>query len=103
MSDEKRVEAATSPAASSVDFEEYHISAPEFGSYEPHVFSDPVRRLHWQDVYEKVNYEGRHRFDASMTWSPQSERLLKRKVAPILRKLPNTRGLFIKEKPEADL
>jgi hypothetical protein len=86
MSDEKRIEAGNSPSASSINIDEYQLSARQYGSYEPHVFSDPVRRQHWQDIYETARYEGRHRFDPELTWSPQSERLLKRKVALDMRK-----------------
>lgn len=53
---------------------------PQYGSVFPHFFSHPEREQHWRDVYESCSYEGRHRFDASFTWSGQSERLLKRKV-----------------------
>ena len=45
-----------------------------------HVFSDPARAEHWQRLYQEADYEGRHRFDPSFRWSPQGERLLKRKV-----------------------
>ncbi|KAF4918022.1 putative transporter [Colletotrichum viniferum] len=50
------------------------------GSVEPHVFSDPRRAAHWQHVYESATYEGRHRFNASLTWSAEEEKGLKKKV-----------------------
>ncbi|KAI8190795.1 putative transporter [Colletotrichum sp. SAR 10_70] len=37
------------------------------GSVEPHVFSNPRRATHWQQVYESATYEGRHRFNAALT------------------------------------
>ncbi|KAL0942649.1 yil166c-like protein [Colletotrichum truncatum] len=50
------------------------------GSIEPHVFSNPRRAAHWQQIYENATYEGRHRFDASLTWSAEEEKRLKKKV-----------------------
>lgn len=50
------------------------------GSIEPHVFSNPRRAAHWQHVYESATYEGRHRFNATLTWSAEEERRLKKKV-----------------------
>jgi hypothetical protein len=83
MAAEKRVDTGTSPAPSTLGLgEDYQVASRAYGSVEPHVFSDPERCRHWEDIYEKVDYEGRHRFDPALTWSPQSERLLKRKVAP---------------------
>lgn len=45
-----------------------------------HIFSDPVVAEHWVSVYEKANYENRHRFDPSFTWSAEEERKLVRKI-----------------------
>ncbi|KAE9570716.1 hypothetical protein CGMCC3_g13177 [Colletotrichum fructicola] len=50
------------------------------GSVEPHVFSNPRRATHWQQVYESATYEGRHRFNAALTWSAEEEKRLKKKV-----------------------
>lgn len=47
---------------------------------EHHIFSDPVVAEHWRDIYEKANYENRHRFDPTFTWSPEEERALVRKM-----------------------
>lgn len=51
------------------------------GSVEPHVFSNPRRASHWQQIYENAAYEGRHRFDASLTWSVDEEKKLRKRVA----------------------
>ncbi|KAF2185217.1 allantoate permease [Zopfia rhizophila CBS 207.26] len=81
---EKQVETGISTESSTpssvLDFEEIAGSSRQLGSVEPHVFSDPIRAAHWREVYEKVKYEGRRRFDPMLTWSPQTERLLKRKL-----------------------
>ncbi|KAF4827183.1 putative transporter [Colletotrichum tropicale] len=50
------------------------------GSVEPHVFSNPRRTAHWQQVYESATYEGRHRFNATLTWSMEEEKRLKNKL-----------------------
>ncbi|KAL5363846.1 major facilitator superfamily domain-containing protein [Aspergillus floccosus] len=55
-------------------------SADQLGSTEPHVFSDPIRAAHWQNVYERVQYEGRSRFDPAFTWTASAERRVKMKV-----------------------
>lgn len=53
------------------------------GSIGEHVFSDPAVAAHWREIYENAKYESRHRFDPGLTWSAQSERLLKRKVISV--------------------
>lgn len=45
-----------------------------------HVFSDPVVAEHWLAIYEKANYENRHRFDPTFAWSAEEERKLVRKI-----------------------
>lgn len=54
-----------------------------YGSVEPHVFSDPASAQYWREVFEKAQYECRHRFDTSFQWSAQDEKLLKWKVDTI--------------------
>lgn len=45
-----------------------------------HVFSDPLAAEHWRNIYEKAEYENRHRFDPEFTWTAEDERKLVRKV-----------------------
>ncbi|KAL2819558.1 major facilitator superfamily domain-containing protein [Aspergillus cavernicola] len=52
----------------------------QLGSTEPHVFSDSTRAAYWRNVYETVKYEGRSRFDPSLTWTAETERRLKMKL-----------------------
>lgn len=52
----------------------------DYGSDGNHVFSDPNVADYWRGVYEKAQYEGRHRFDPTLTWSAEEERKLKRRV-----------------------
>ncbi|KAL6872207.1 major facilitator superfamily transporter [Trichoderma longibrachiatum] len=51
-----------------------------FGSTKDHPFSDPAMAAHWRGVYEKANYENRHRFDPEFTWTAEEERRLVRKI-----------------------
>jgi hypothetical protein len=51
------------------------------GSDNNHVFAEPKVAEYWKGVYEKAEYEGRHRFDPSLTWSASEEIKLKRKVS----------------------
>lgn len=43
-------------------------------------FLDPDVADHWRNVYEQAQYECRHVFDPSLTWSPEEERRLIWKV-----------------------
>lgn len=52
----------------------------DYGSDSNHVFSDPKVADYWRGVYEKAQYEGRHRFDPTLTWSADEEKKLKRRV-----------------------
>jgi hypothetical protein len=45
-----------------------------------HPFSDPEIADRWRKVYEKAEYENRHRFDPSFTWTDSEEKKLVRKV-----------------------
>jgi len=45
-----------------------------------HPFSDPEIADRWRKVYEKAEYENRHRFDPSFTWTDHEEKKLVRKV-----------------------
>jgi hypothetical protein len=52
----------------------------DYGSYHGHVFSDEKKAEYWRNVYETAQYEGRHRFDPTLTWTAKEEKALKRKV-----------------------
>ena len=52
----------------------------DYGSDSNHVFSDPKVADYWRGVYENAKYEGRHRFDPTLTWSADEEKKLKRRV-----------------------
>ncbi|EFQ34668.1 major facilitator superfamily transporter [Colletotrichum graminicola M1.001] len=54
--------------------------AQQHGSTDEHVFSDPVTADYWRKVYEKAQYENRHRFDPSYQWSAEDERKLVKKI-----------------------
>lgn len=58
------------------------IPASEEGGYdnEKNPFRDPTVAQHWRDVYEKSQYECRHVFDPSLSWSEEEERRLVRKL-----------------------
>jgi hypothetical protein len=56
-----------------------------------HVFKDPVTEKYWREVYDKAEYEGRHRFDPHFSWTPQEEKRLVRKVRG--QALPRRRSL----------
>ncbi|KAF5637504.1 permease [Fusarium sp. NRRL 25303] len=45
-----------------------------------HPFSDPEVADRWRKVYENAQYENRHRFDPSFTWTAQEEKKLVRKI-----------------------
>jgi hypothetical protein len=53
-----------------------------YGSTQQHVFSDPSNLSYWTGVYEAAKYEGCHRFNALLQWSPSEEKRLVRKVCP---------------------
>lgn len=58
------------------------IPASEESGYddEKNPFRDPAVAQHWRDVYEKSQYECRHVFDPSLSWSEEEERRLVRKL-----------------------
>ncbi|CAK7237874.1 hypothetical protein SBRCBS47491_010185 [Sporothrix bragantina] len=49
-------------------------------SLEKNPFADPEIAEYWRGVYENANYECRHVFDPSFTWSEEEERKLVRKL-----------------------
>lgn len=81
----------SSLAAGGKDFGEKHtvnevISASERSSTEleksqsNNPFLDPEVASHYAEVYEKAQYECRHEFDPSFTWTPQEEKKLVRRL-----------------------
>ena len=44
------------------------------------IFSDPEIVAHYRSVYEKAKYECRHVFDPEVTWEPDEEKRLIRKL-----------------------
>jgi hypothetical protein len=61
-----------------------------FGSTDDHPFADPAMASRWREIYEKANYENRHRFDPEFKWTAEEEKRLVRKV----QHLPMTNAHF---------
>lgn len=53
----------------------------QYGSIEPHIFTEPSRAEHWRSVYGASKYECRHRFDPAFQWSATEEKKALRKVS----------------------
>ena len=53
----------------------------DYGSDRHHVFADPKVADYWRSVYDKAQYECRHRFDTELTWSAAEEKKLRRRVS----------------------
>lgn len=66
------------PTSSSIDEERV---ANDLESDGQHIFSDPKVAEYWRGVYEKAQYECRHRFNPSATWTPEEELKLRRRVS----------------------
>jgi hypothetical protein len=49
-------------------------------SIDDHIFKDEATAKYWRNVYDKAQYEGRHRFDPNYTWTEKEEKKLVRKV-----------------------
>jgi hypothetical protein len=49
-------------------------------SFSDNVFEDPEVRAYYQQLYEDSKYECRHVFDATITWTPEEEKALVRKL-----------------------
>ncbi|KAL4727189.1 hypothetical protein ACLX1H_006090 [Fusarium chlamydosporum] len=64
VKDQSHIDSGDESAASSVE----------------HPFTDPEIADRWRKVYEKAQYENRHRFDPSFTWTDHEEKRLLRKI-----------------------
>ncbi|CZS94175.1 related to permease [Rhynchosporium agropyri] len=81
-SDEKNVlkeTGASNPPNSDSDSEVQDVTT-EYGSSHNHVFSRPSVAEYWREVYEKAEYEGRHRYDPLFTWTAAEEKRVRRKI-----------------------
>jgi len=75
--DTKDVAALTSSPSASED----SGSDEEFeDDLEKNPFLDPNVAAHWKQVYENANYECRHVFDPTLTWTEEEEKRVIRKV-----------------------
>lgn len=45
-----------------------------------HVFQDEKVAEHWRQLYDRTNYENRHRFDPNLEWTAAEEKSVLRKV-----------------------
>ncbi|KAK3360567.1 major facilitator superfamily domain-containing protein [Lasiosphaeria hispida] len=58
------------------------LSGSEEGGYnsEKNPFADPVTAEHWREVYEKSQYECRHVYNPTLTWTEEEEKTIIRKL-----------------------
>ncbi len=52
----------------------------QFGDLKTNPFLDPEVSAHWEGVYEEAQYECRHVFDATLTWTEEEEKRVIRKL-----------------------
>lgn len=78
--EKKKTDTGLSSSDSGSVSQESLVDADGYGSTNDHIFSDPAVADHWRTTYENVNYENRHRFDPSFTWSAEEERKLVNKI-----------------------
>lgn len=55
-------------------------SDEEFGEVAKNPFLDPDVAAHWRQAYENAQYECRHVFDPTLTWTEEEEKKIIRKV-----------------------
>jgi hypothetical protein len=79
LPDEKTPVSIASGAASPMQYEE-----PYLGSTQQHAFTLPANLSYWSKIYDKSQYEGRHRFDPLFQWTSSEENKLVREVLPLL-------------------
>ncbi|KAK3900016.1 major facilitator superfamily domain-containing protein [Staphylotrichum tortipilum] len=70
----------SSPSSASIHSRDSQADSEGYGSSDEHIFKDPAVAEHWRGVFEKAEYENRHRFDPSFTWTAEEERKLVRKI-----------------------
>ncbi|WFD41092.1 uncharacterized protein MJAP1_004085 [Malassezia japonica] len=64
----------TDSSLDGLDDEKREKASAELSDF--HIFQNNTLVDHWAGVYDKSEYEGRHRFDPSFTWTKQEEREL---------------------------
>jgi hypothetical protein len=55
-------------------------SDEEFGELAKNPFLDPDVAAHWRQAYENAEYECRHVFDPTLTWTEEEEKRVIRKI-----------------------
>jgi hypothetical protein len=55
-------------------------SVQEFDDVAKNPFLDPDVAAHWRKVYDDADYECRHAFDATLTWTEEEEKRVLRKI-----------------------
>jgi hypothetical protein len=79
----------------SVDSRDSEKASPEYGSTADHIFANEQVADYWAEIYEKAQYEGRHRFDPSLTWSAEEEKKLRLKVGSILYPMVSSHRAYV--------
>jgi len=68
------------PALDSTTASEDSGSVEEILALEKNPFLDPEVAAHWRQVYDDAQYECRHAFDATLTWTEEEEKRVIRKI-----------------------
>lgn len=79
LSDDKDP-AVTNIGAFTTSSSEDSGSDDEFGDLAKNPFLDPDVAEHWRQAYENAQYECRHVFDPTLTWTEEEEKKIIRKV-----------------------
>ncbi|RPA81603.1 major facilitator superfamily transporter [Ascobolus immersus RN42] len=74
---EKEVPISSTSSGSSLHED---VEDGNYGSQGRHIFSDVKIAEYWRSVYEKAQYEGKHRFDPEIKWTPEEEKKLVKKI-----------------------
>ncbi|KAK4032001.1 major facilitator superfamily domain-containing protein [Parachaetomium inaequale] len=81
--DQKQYSAVDSkdvPASDSASAAEGSGSEEEFDDPSKNPFQDPEAAAYWKNIYDNAQYECRHVFDPTLTWTEQEEKRLVRKT-----------------------